>query len=128
MLVVAAAIVSAEGALLLQQRPVGKRHAGMWEFPGGKVEAGEAPRMALVRELREELGIEADAAAMEPAGFAEEAACNGQPGIVLLLYTCRAWSGVPQSLDGQRWTWFTAEEVALLELPEMDRALLSALQ
>lgn len=126
-LVVAAAITDDAGRVLLQQRPVGKRHAGMWEFPGGKVEVTESPMFALVRELREELAISAEEAMLGPVGFAEEAPHDGYPGIVLLLYRCPVWSGEPQSLDGQSWGWFTCAEAAELSLPAMDRKLLSAL-
>jgi len=125
--VVAALIVDDRGRLLLQLRPPGKRHAGLWEFPGGKVEASESPRFALCREVREELGLELEAATLEPAGFAEEAPQDGHPGIVLLLYRCARWHGAPQSLDGQRWGWFTPAEARALPMPRMDRLLLAGL-
>jgi 8-oxo-dGTP diphosphatase len=125
--VVAAVIADVGGRLLLQLRPAGKRHAGLWEFPGGKVEAIESPRFALCREVREELGLELDLATLEPAGFAEEEPHDGHPGIVLLLYRCARWRGSPQSLDGQRWGWFTPAEAASLAMPRMDRQLLAGL-
>src|SRR5690606_8350306 len=87
-LVVAAAVIDADGRLLLQRALPGKRHAGQWEFPGGKVEPAENPRQALVREVREELALTLSASALEPAGFAEELAHGDRPGIVLLLYRC----------------------------------------
>ena len=90
MLVVAAALTNAEGRVLLARRPAGKQHAGLWEFPGGKVEAGETPDAALVRELREELGIEINHAALAPVTFSE---LPGDRHLVLLLYRCRSWSG-----------------------------------
>jgi 8-oxo-dGTP diphosphatase len=123
-LVVAAAIFGADGRLLLQQRPAGKRHAGLWELPGGKVEAVESPRFALFREVQEELGIELEIGSFQPAGFAEEAPDDGRPGLVLLLYRCARWSGVPQGLEGQTWDWFTPEEALRLDLAPMDRRLL----
>jgi 8-oxo-dGTP diphosphatase len=125
--VVAAAIRDREGRLLLQQGLPHKRHAGLWEFPGGKVETGETQRFALCREVAEELGIELDEDALAPAGFAEEAAAEGRPALVLFLYTCLHWRGEPAALEGQGWGWFTLEEAHALPMPEMDRALLEGL-
>ena len=125
--VVAAAIRDAQGRVLLQQCPPHKRHAGQWEFPGGKVEIEEIPRLALCREIAEELGISLAPAALEPAGFAEEQPVDGRPGIVLMLYTCGSWEGTPTGLEGQRWGWFTRAEASVLDLPPMDRALLEGL-
>ena len=126
--VVAAAIRDGEGRLLLQQCLPHKRHAGLWEFPGGKVETGESPRFALCREVAEELAIALAPASLEPAGFAEEPAQDDGPGLVLLLYTCPAWSGEPEGREGQRWGWFAPAETAALPMPGMDRALLAALR
>ena len=125
--VVAAAIRDANGRFLLQQCLPHKRHAGQWEFPGGKVEIGETPRFALCREVSEELGIELAEESLVPAGFAEEAGAEGRPALVLMLYTCLLWHGEPQALEGQRWGWFAPEDAARLPLPPMDRALLEAL-
>lgn len=125
--VAAAAIRDTAGRLLLQQCPPRKRHAGLWEFPGGKVENGETPRFALCREVHEELGIELSEEALEPAGFAEEPPAEGRPALVLFLYTCLIWSGEPEGREGQHWGWFTPGEAALLPLPPMDRALLAGL-
>src|SRR6478735_10453852 len=108
--VVAAAIRDPEGRLLLQQCPAHKRHAGLWEFPGGKVESKEIPRLALCREVLEELGLTLDPHALAPAGFAEEPPLEDGPGLVLLLYTCGAWRGLPAALEGQNWGWFTIKE------------------
>ena len=126
-LVVAAAIRDRAGRLLLQQCPAHKRHAGLWEFPGGKVEVEEIPSLALCREIAEELAITLDPGDLRPAGFAEEEPAEGRSGLVLLLYTCRRWRGVPEALEGQRWDWFTLDAAAALDLPPMDRALLEAL-
>ena len=126
-LVVAAAIRDRAGRLLLQQCPPHKRHAGLWEFPGGKVENKEIPQVALCREIAEELALVLDPDRLEPAGFAEERPADGRPGIVLLLYTCLSWRGEPTALDGQAWGWFTLEQAAALVLPAMDRALLGVL-
>jgi 8-oxo-dGTP diphosphatase len=127
LLVVAAAIRNADGRWLLQQTAAGKRHAGLWEFPGGKVEPGESPRAALARELLEELALDLDPASCERAGFAEEEPETGRPRIVLLLYTCTAWRGEPRGCEGQNWGWFTTKEAARLPLPPMDRTLLENL-
>ena len=125
--VVAAAIRGDAGRLLLQQGLPHKRHAGLWEFPGGKVESGETPRFALCREAAEELAIELAEDALEPAGFAEEAGEDGRPPLVLFLYTCLRWRGEPEALEGQGWGWFTLEEAFELPMPAMDRALLESL-
>lgn len=123
----AAAIRDAQGRLLLQQRAAGKAHAGLWEFPGGKVENRENPRNALAREVSEELALVLETTTMIPAGFAEEAGQSGDPAIVLFLYDCPGWQGRPDALDGQRWGWFTPAQAAALPMPPMDRALLGSL-
>jgi 8-oxo-dGTP diphosphatase len=125
--VVAAAIRDEGGRLLLQQGLPHKRHAGLWEFPGGKVESGETPRFALCREVAEELAIELAEDALVPAGFAEEAGDDGRPPLVLFLYTCLRWRGEPEALEGQGWGWFTVGEAFELPMPAMDRALLEKL-
>lgn len=125
--VVAAAIRDAQGRLLLQQALPGKRHAMPWEFPGGKVESGENPRLALAREVHEELGLTLDPAAMRPLGFADEAGAGTRPAIVLFLYDCPVWEGEPAALDGQAFGWFAPGEAGQLPLAPMDRALLETL-
>jgi 8-oxo-dGTP diphosphatase len=125
--VVAALIRDDAGRILLQQALPGKRHAGRWEVPGGKVDPGETPRAALVREIGEELGIALDSAGLAPAGFADERAEDGRPPIVLMLYTCGRWSGEPAALDGQTWGWFALAEALELPLAPLDRALLQGL-
>lgn len=125
--VVAAAIRDGAGRLLLQQGLPHKRHAGLWEFPGGKVETGETPRLALCREVAEELGIELAEEALEPVGFAEEAGADGRPALVLFLYSSLRWRGEPEAREGQGWGWFTPEEAVRLPMPGMDRELLVCL-
>lgn len=122
--VAALALIDHRGRLLLQQRLPGKRHAGQWEFPGGKVEAGETPRRALVREIAEELAIKLDPDDLEPMLLAEEA---GDPPIVLLLYICRRWRGIVTAMDGQAWGWHDRAAAGLLALAPMDRTLLHRL-
>ena len=122
--VAALALADQAGRLLLQQRLPGKRHGGLWEFPGGKVESGESPRSALIREIAEELAIGLAPADLVPALLAEEGA---DPAIVLFLYTCRQWTGEPRGLEGQAWGWFSPQEAQALPLAPMDRDLLSRL-
>lgn len=125
MLVVAAALVSPEGRVLVQQRPEGRSMAGLWEFPGGKVEAGESPEAALVRELREELGIGVGAAALAPAAFAS--APVGSRHMILLLYICRAWEGEPRPLHASALQWVRPQEMRTLAMPPADLPLVDAL-
>ena len=125
--VVAAAIRDAQGRLLLQQALPGKRHARLWEFPGGKVESEENPRLALAREVHEELGLTLDPAAMRPLGFADEAGAGTRPAIVLFLYDCPVWEGEPAALEGQAFGWFAPGEAGQLPLAPMDRTLLETL-
>jgi 8-oxo-dGTP diphosphatase len=122
--VVALALTNAEGRLLLQQRPSGKHHAGLWEFPGGKVETGEIPRFALVREIAEELGLKIDPSNLSPALFTDETVDRA---IVLILYTASKWLGNPEGMEGQNWGWFTRAEAEALPLAPMDRDLLARL-
>lgn len=121
--VVAAALSDEEGRWLMHLRPSGKAHAGLWEFPGGKLEPGETPANALLREIEEELGIVLDRVAVRPAHFAETASEDGPPAIVILLYTCHRWSGVPRALQGEQIGWFTPGEIAALPRPPLDIAL-----
>lgn len=126
MLVVAAALADADGRILLQQRPEGKAMAGLWEFPGGKVEQGEVPEAALCRELREELGIELDAARMVPACFAS--APLGERHLVLLLYICRDWTGEPRALHATALKWAHPQEMRGLPMPPADEPLIDLLE
>jgi 8-oxo-dGTP diphosphatase len=121
--VVAAALLGLDGRVLMQQRRHGAEHGGLWEFPGGKVEPGETLEESLRREIREELGIELVAKALQPLSFA---ATPTQP-YVILLYTCREWRGTPACLDGETIGWFTPEEVLALAMPPLDVPLAEAL-
>ncbi len=103
LLVAAAALVDGEGRILLARRPEGKRLAGLWEFPGGKVEAAETPEAALVRELAEELGIDAGAGCLAPFGFASHD--YGDLHLLMPLFLCRRWSGTARGREGQRIAW-----------------------
>ncbi|MBV9932000.1 MAG: (deoxy)nucleoside triphosphate pyrophosphohydrolase [Alphaproteobacteria bacterium] len=126
LLVVAAALVRADGAVLLQQRPAGKAMAGLWEFPGGKVEPGERPEAALARELAEELGIVVAEAALAPAAFAS--APLGERHLLLLLYLCREWAGEPEALDAAGLKWVRPAEMHALPMPPADVPVVEALE
>lgn len=123
--VVAVALIDGDGRVLVQQRPEGKPMAGLWEFPGGKLEAGETPEMALVRELKEELGIDTETACVAPATFASEGL--GDRHLLLLLYVCRKWRGVPRALEGGALKWVRPIELYGLEMPPADRPLVALL-
>ncbi|MBD3730176.1 MAG: (deoxy)nucleoside triphosphate pyrophosphohydrolase [Sphingomonadales bacterium] len=127
LLVVAAAIADGQGRWLMQQRPLGKHHGGLWEFPGGKVEIGETARLALVREIAEELGLTLDPEALQPVASADGPAADGLRRLVILLYTSRVWEGMPQALEGGDWGWFDPDAIAALDKPPLDRALAAQL-
>jgi 8-oxo-dGTP diphosphatase len=118
--VVAGALYREDGRWLMHQRPPGKHHAGLWEFPGGKVEPYEIPPKALIRELHEELGIRCDPATLATAGFAETSASDAGQQIVILLYTITGWSGEPAALEGGAVGWFTPAEACSLPMPPLD--------
>lgn len=126
--VVAAAILHPDGRVLMNQRPIGKHHGGLWEFPGGKVDDGETPAFALNREIREELGLVLDSDSITPVAFAESVAENDHPAIVIFLYKVTRWSGEPQALEGGDWGWFTFDEADALKKPPLDVKLLASLR
>ena len=125
LLVVAAALIDGDGRVLVTQRLEGKALAGLWEFPGGKVEPGERPEDALIRELAEELGISAAAADLAPLTFAS----HGYPDMHLLmpLYVCRRWEGVVRSCEGQPLRWLHPRDLRVLPMPPADEPLIPAL-
>ncbi|WCT72261.1 8-oxo-dGTP diphosphatase MutT [Sphingomonas naphthae] len=124
--VVAVALVDRDGRVLLQQRPEGKAMAGLWEFPGGKIDPGETPEAALVRELREELGIDVAEACLAPATFAS--ATLGEKHLLLLLYVCRKWTGQPAPLEGGALRWVRVVEMHALPMPPADKPLIGLLE
>lgn len=126
MTVVAAALADGDGRILLQQRAPGRAMEGLWEFPGGKVEVGELPEAALVRELAEELGIEVDGGDLVPACFAS--APVGQRHMVLLLYLCRSWRGDPKPLDASALKWARPADMVAAEMPPADQPLIGLLK
>ena len=126
LVVVAAALVDGRGRILLQQRAAGRQMAGLWEFPGGKVEPAERAEAALVRELAEELGIGVEESDLAPAAFAS--APLGERHLLLLLYLCRAWIGVPRALDAAALRWATPQEMRAMPMPPADVPLVDALE
>lgn len=125
-LVVAVALVDADGRVLLTQRPPGKKLAGMWEFPGGKVEPGETPEAALLRELREELGLDISAACLAPIAFASHAYEDFH--LLMPLYVCRRWQGQPVAREGQAMKWVRPLQMRDLPMPPADVPLVAALR
>ena len=123
--VAACALVDADGRVLLAQRPTGKPMAGLWEFPGGKVEAGERPEQTLIRELKEELGILVNEACLAPLTFAS----HSYPDFHLLmpLYVCRRWEGTPMALEGQQLAWVRVNRLRDYPMPPADEPLVSHL-
>ena len=125
-LVAAVALIDADGRVLLGRRPEGKSMAGLWEFPGGKVEPGETPESALIRELHEELGIDTWASCLAPLSFAS----HGYPDFHLLmpLFACRRWQGTPQSREGQALKWVRPESLRDYPMPPADLPLIPILR
>ncbi len=125
-LVVACALVDGDGRVLVTQRPEGKAMAGLWEFPGGKLGAGETPEMCLIRELQEELGIDTETSCLAPLTFASHA----YPAFHLLmpLYVCRVWRGQPKPLEGQAGLrWVRPQALYDLPMPPADAPLIAPL-
>ena len=121
LLVVAGALTDGNGRWLMHRRPEGKDHAGLWEFPGGKVEAGETPLEALVRELEEEAGVLLEAASFTEAGFAvTDATSERAHDIVILLYTASSWVGRIEAREGGLFEWYSTEELPALHMPPLD--------
>jgi len=129
-LVVAAALIDAQGRILLQRRRLGSEHGGLWEFPGGKVEPAESPQTAILREIEEELGVRLDPGALAPLSFASDADVPPLPRrpYVILLYTCRVWRGRAECRDGEEIRWFAPDELAGLEMPPLDYPLAAAIR
>jgi 8-oxo-dGTP diphosphatase len=126
LIVVAAALVREDGLILLQKRPEGRSMAGLWEFPGGKIEAGEAPEDALARELAEELDIGVEPSDLSASCFAS--ANIGDQHLLLILYICREWRGEPRGMESPELGWFTIEQMHELPMPPADLPLLNLLE
>lgn len=124
--VVAAALVDADRRVLVQKRPAGGDHAGLWEFPGGKIEPGETPEAALIRELHEELGIVVDRAHLAPVCFASHPL--GARHMLLLVFACRAWQGDPRPLHAADLRWLPPTGLRALDMPPADAPLIGLLE
>jgi 8-oxo-dGTP diphosphatase len=131
--VVAAALIAPGPRILMQRRRETRAFGGLWEFPGGKVEAGESLESALLREIDEELGVALDPTALEPLAFASDPVLPPAPRQphVILLYICRAWTGEPRCLDADSIAWIAPDALMALAMPPLDiplaRALLKAI-
>ena len=125
-LVSAVALIDRDGRVLLAQRPKGKSMAGLWEFPGGKVEKGEAPEAALVRELHEELGIETWDSCLAPLTFASHKYEDFH--LLMPLFACRKWSGIVQAKEGQSLKWVLAKDLSKYPMPAADLPLIPILR
>jgi 8-oxo-dGTP diphosphatase len=126
LIVVAAALTNEHGDFLLQRRPQGRAMAGLWEFPGGKVELGETPELALMRELNEELGINVTIDSLHPITFATTQ--NDRRGILLLLYHCTKWSGIALALDDQVLDWVHPDDMDASIMPPADAPFIDCLK
>ncbi len=125
-LVAAVALIDKDGRVLLAQRPEGKSLAGLWEFPGGKVEPGESPETALIRELHEELGIETWSSCLAPLTFASHAYADFH--LLMPLFACRRWQGIPHPREGQKLAWARAGELGDYPMPPADIPLIPVLR
>ena len=126
LLVVAVALIDTDGRVLLAQRPAGKSLAGLWEFPGGKVELGETPEAALIRELSEELGIETKSSCLAPLTFPSHSYDDFH--LLMPLFACRRWQGIPTPREGQNLAWARAQELRNYEMPPADIPLIPILR
>ena len=125
LLVVACALVDPDRRVLIAQRPEGKSLAGLWEFPGGKLEQGERPEDALIRELSEELGISTKTACLAPLSFASHSYDNFH--LLMPLYVCRKWQGIPQPKEHQALKWVRPQALRDYPMPPADEPLIAAL-
>ena len=132
LLVSAVALIDVDGRVLLAQRPEGKPMAGLWEFPGGKIEPGETPETALIRELDEELGINTAASCLAPLSFTSHSygPHENQPAfhLLMMLYVCRRWQGRAQPIEGGALKWVRPQQLRDYPMPEADIPLIAALQ
>ena len=126
MLVAAGALIDRDGRVLLAQRPEGKQFAGLWEFPGGKLDDGETPEEALIRELKEELDVNTDASCLAPIAFASHNL--GEIHLLMPLFVCRKWNGTPKPLEAQGLKWVKSAELLAMDMPPADRPLAAQLR
>lgn len=126
LIVAAGALIDGDGRVLLARRPAGKAMAGLWEFPGGKLMDGETPEGALVRELKEELGIDVEAACLAPIAFSSTSSADFH--LLMLLYALRKWNGVARPLEAEALAWVRPAEFQGYEMPPADRPLAAQLR
>jgi 8-oxo-dGTP diphosphatase len=126
LLVAACALIDSDGRVLLARRPEGKKMAGLWEFPGGKLNPGETPEAALIRELKEELGIDVSAACLAPFAFASHA--YDQFHLLMPLYLCRRWKGTMRAREGQTLSWVRPAKLTDYDMPPADKPLIPMLR
>ena len=126
LLVAAAALIDADGKVLLAERPVGKSMAGLWEFPGGKIEVGERPEQTLIRELREELAITVKEECLAPFAFASHDFGNFH--LLMPLFLCRRWEGIVQPQENQRVVWVRPKDLGNYQVPPADVSLIAQLR
>src|SRR5262245_4285246 len=124
-LVAACALIDPDGRVLIAQRPAGRAMAGLWEFPGGKIEAGERPEQTLVRELKEELGIVVTEPCLAPLTFASHAYPDFH--LLMPLFVCRRWEGTPTALEGQALKWVRPNQLRDFPMPPADLPLIAHL-
>jgi 8-oxo-dGTP diphosphatase len=126
LIVAAGALIDGDGRVLLARRPAGKEMAGLWEFPGGKLQEGETPEEALVRELKEELGIDVEASCLAPIAFSS--VNSGGFHLLMPLYACRKWKGVARPLEAEALAWVRAADFSGYDMPPADRPLAAQLR
>jgi 8-oxo-dGTP diphosphatase len=125
-LVSAVALIDADGRVLLAERPQGKPMAGLWEFPGGKIEQGETPEKALIRELHEELGIETWTSCLAPLTFASHSYEDFH--LLMPVFACRKWGGITTPKEGQKLAWVYAKDLSYYQMPDADLPIIPVLR